>query len=113
MFPPSQGVPSELRYHSATILRAVGVVGREHHDHRLVEDLEQAGIARGGQPVRQGHGRLGRRDLGGVDAVVEGHDGLARGDEPASLVVREAARIGEAQVRLADLLEARHVGLAT
>ena len=90
-------------------LGAVGVVAGQHDDHRLVENVEDARVLAGREQVRKFHRGLRRRDLGRVDAVVVGDDGLAGGDQFRRLFIGKAARVGEAQVRLADGLEVGHV----
>ena len=44
-----------------------------------------------------------------MDAVVDADDRLARRDEAPRLFRAQAARVGQAQVRAADLVQARHV----
>ena len=76
----------------------VGVDRRPQHEDHVVQDGTGLGVVvAGDQVVGQLDGVLGVRDLGGVEAAVDVHQGAALVGERAGLGVAEAARVREAE----------------
>jgi hypothetical protein len=64
---------------------AVGVPGREHQQHGVVQDVVGVGRLLGGEAVHDVHQSLRVADLGGVQGPLDEVDGLAAFRQPPSL----------------------------
>jgi hypothetical protein len=88
---------------------AVRVERRDQDEHHVLEHGERCRVGGGGERVEQLAGGLRRTDLRRVDARADRDDHLLGGGEPQRLVAIELARIGEAHVGCADLVEVAQV----
>ena len=84
---------------------AIGVERREKNEHHAAEHAERLRVVARRQRMQQLVGRLGRADLRCVNARTNGDDDRVASRNRPRVGLGDAARIGEPQVRRANLLQ--------